>query len=233
MAVQPDPQLAGQLRHLPQLGARRGVQDGSGRHHHPAQRLGPGVVIAADQPFDIRHIAVEGFRTQRHRQILFHRPALGRPTPAQDDAHPQRFPFAEDNLRGIERHIRPVQVVVIRHAGAARAQKLHQANAHRQTKGMFIESRAKAVRRGAQPGRQALVQPLRLALQQRLKKMVVRVHPCRIDHAVAGIDLSLFRLRRQTADGRNLAVADANIRPGQPRRLPRQTAEDGMGIFNH
>lgn len=149
MAVQPDPQLAGQLRYLPQLGARRGVQDGSGRHHHPAQRLGPGVVIAADQPFDIRHIAVEGFRTQRHRQILFHRPPLGRPTPAQDDAHPQRFPFAEDNLRGIERHIRPVQVVVIRHAGAARAQKLHQANAHRQTKGMFIKSRAKAVRRGA------------------------------------------------------------------------------------
>lgn len=122
---------------------------------------------------------------------------------------------------------------MIRHAGAARAQKLHCANAHRQTKGMFIESRAKAVRRGAQPGRQALVQPLRLALQQRLKKMVVRVHPRRIDHAVAGIDLSLFRQRRQAADGGNLAVADANIRPGQPRRLSGQTAEDGMGIFNN
>lgn len=122
---------------------------------------------------------------------------------------------------------------MIRHAGAARAQKLHQANAHRQTKGMFIESRAKAVRRGAQPGRQALVQPLRLALQQRLKKMVVRVHPRRIDHAVAGIDLSLFRQRRQAADGGNLAVADANIRPGQPRRLSGQTAEDGMGILNN
>lgn len=122
---------------------------------------------------------------------------------------------------------------MIRHAGAARAQKLHRANAHRQTKGMFIKSRAKAVRRGAQPGRQALVQPLRLALQQRLKKMVVRVHPRRIDHAVAGIDLSLFRQRRQAADGGNLTVADANIRPGQPRRLSGQTAEDGMGIFNH
>ncbi len=122
---------------------------------------------------------------------------------------------------------------MIRHAGAARAQKLHQANAHRQTKSMLIESRAKAVRRGAQPGRQAMVQPLRLALQQRLKKMVVRVHPCRIDHTVAGIDLSLFRQRRQAADGRNLAVADANIWPGQPRRLSGQTAEDGMGIFNN
>lgn len=147
-----------------------------------------------------------------------HRPALGRP-PRLGRWHPQRFPFAEDNLRGIERHIRPVQVVVIRHAGAARAQ-FHQPM---RTRRKVCSSKAARKRYGVALSQ--AVRPgsaLRLALQQRLKKMVVRVHPRRIDHAVAGIDL-LFRQRRQAADGGNLAVAD-EYRPGQPRRLSGQTA---------
>ena len=75
-----------------------------------------------------------------------------------------------------------------------------------------------------------LVQPLRLALQQRLK-MVVRVHPRRIDHAVAGIDLSLFRQRRQAADGGNLCRRGCEY-PARPAAPPLgQTAEDGMGIL--
>ncbi|RMR10219.1 hypothetical protein ALP92_05128 [Pseudomonas syringae pv. primulae] len=228
VAVQTNAQTPGGPGGFPQVLRGHGVGRAGGRNHHPAPGISGGIVVAPHQTLDVVQVLLQGFRPRC-------RPAFGlthlrRPAPAQHKTQPQAFGFLEQHLGAVELHARQVQVMVVGDGGAAGARQFHQADARCQAKALLVEQATVAIGDRPQPRPQALVDAGGNALEQRLEQVMVGVDPCRIDHAIPGIQHTLPGQGWQGTEGGNAAVDDADVRPGMARRRAGQAGENRAGV---